>query len=279
MKLVTGGSGQLGTALSRLWPDAFYPSSSELDLARPDDLFEQVAKWKPALIVNCAAYTQVDHAEHHEATAFAVNGVAVGELARYAHEHGVPFVTFSTDYVFAGNGTRPYVESDPTAPINAYGRTKLEGELRALQYPTSLVIRTSWVISGTHGNFVETMLRLVPDRELRVVNDQSGCPTIADDLAAATIRSLDARVTGILHMVNPPATTWFGLARKAVELAGFDPERISPCTTAEYPLPAPRPAYSVLGSERLDPLGVAPLPSWHESLGPVVAALLRRSQR
>lgn len=278
MRLVTGGSGQLGTAFRDLWRDAFYPTSAELDLAEPDGLYHQMAKWQPELVVNCAAYTNVDGAEDDEATASVVNGLAVGELARYAHEHSIPFVTFSTDYVFAGHGTRPYIESDPTAPINAYGRTKLEGEIKALQYSTTLVIRTSWVISGTHRNFVDTMLRLVPDRELRVVNDQHGCPTIAADLAAGAIRALEAGVTGILHMANPPATTWFELARHAVELAGFDPERITPCTTAEYPLPAARPAFAVLGSERRGPLGLAPLPVWRDSLPAVVQSLLKRTQ-
>jgi dTDP-4-dehydrorhamnose reductase len=138
------------------------------------------------------------------------------------------------------------------------------------------VIRTSWVISGAHPNFVATMLRLAAEREIGVIADQRGRPTIAADLAAGTVRALDAGATGILHLANQGETSWFELARRSVELAGMPGDRIRPCATADYPTPAVRPAYSVLGSERLDELGLAPLPPWTESLPAVVAAQLAR---
>ncbi|MCP4307369.1 MAG: dTDP-4-dehydrorhamnose reductase [bacterium] len=276
MMLVTGGSGQLGTSFRRLLPDAVFPSRHELDLSAPDNIRSTLEEIEPTAIINCAAFTAVDRAEDDEATATVVNGVAVGLLAEYAAERRIPLVTFSTDYVFDGAGTQPYMESDPVDPINAYGRSKRVGEELALSYADALVIRTSWVISGTHPNFVATMMRLAATNDsLKVIDDQRGCPTITDDLAAATLRALDAGATGLLHLTNQGVTTWYQLARRAIELAGLDVSKVSPCATDEYPLPAPRPSYSVLGSERIDALGVAPLPEWEVSLPAVVEVLSR----
>lgn len=238
-------------------------------------MFDAIAALRPSTIINCAAYTKVDAAEEHELDAYAVNAAAVGEMARYAAETGTALLTFSTDYVFPGDASEPYVESSPTSPVNAYGRTKLAGEHAALDaHPDALVVRTSWVISGTHRNFVATMLRLAAERDVvRVVADQHGKPTIAADLATASLRALDAGVGGVLHLANEGATTWFELAREAVRLGGGDPEKVQPCGTADYPTPARRPAYSVLGSERREDLGLPPLPHWTASLPGVVAAL------
>lgn len=275
MILVTGESGQLGTSFKKLLPDALYPTLEELDLTAPDAVFAYLSDAEPAAIINCAAHTAVDRAEDEEDFAAAINADAVGTLTNYAARRGIPLITYSTDYVFNGGGTEPYVESDPTDPINAYGRTKRKGELQALAYPGALVIRTSWVISGTHPNFVATVLRLARTRDsFAVVDDQWGCPTISDDLAAASLRALDRNANGVLHMTNQGATTWFGLARRSVELAGLDADKISPCPTTDYPLPAPRPAFSVLASERLEELGIEALPYWEESLPEVVANLL-----
>ncbi|MFQ5555716.1 MAG: dTDP-4-dehydrorhamnose reductase [Acidimicrobiia bacterium] len=273
--VVTGGSGQLGTAFRTLLPDALYPPRNALDLSRPGGVVAWLEKTKPDRIINCAAYTAVDGAEADEATAHTINATAVGEMALLAASRSIPFVTFSTDYVFDGTAARPYVESDGTNPINAYGRSKRSGELLALDaHPAALVVRTSWVLSATHRNFVATILRLVRERPLRVVADQHGCPTVAADLALATLAALEAGATGLLHLTNSGPTTWFGVARAAVEMAGLDPTRIEPCTTEEYPLPAPRPENSVLGSERRSALGVDPLRPWTESLPAVVAGLL-----
>jgi dTDP-4-dehydrorhamnose reductase len=272
--VVIGGSGQVGTAFRALLPDAFFPARDELDLLDLGAIGPTLARWEPSAIINCAAYTAVDRAEDDEATATTVNGRAVGELATAAAVRRIPFLTYSTDFVFDGTATRPYVESDPTAPINAYGRSKLAGEREVLRYPGSLVIRTSWVISGTHANFVATMLNLARNRSVRVVSDQLGRPTMAGDLAAASLAALERGATGLLHLTNSGQTSWFDLARRAVEIAGLDSERIEPCTTADYPTPARRPAYSVLGSERRSDLGLPELPSWHDSLPAVVEQLM-----
>ena len=277
MILVTGESGQLGTAFKELLPDALYPTQEAFDFTTAESIEAALGDMAPTAIINCAAYTAVDAAEDDEATANLINAVAVGEMAEFCATQGIPFVTYSTDYVFAGNGTEPYVESSPTDPINAYGRSKRKGELLALAHPTSLVIRTSWLISGTNPNFVATMLRLAATRdELAVVADQRGRPTVAADLALGTLHAMEAGATGLLHLTNQGSTTWFELARTAAADAGLDETKIAPCSTADYPTPAARPAYSVLESERLEELGIEPLPPWQESLPGVVEGLLAR---
>jgi dTDP-4-dehydrorhamnose reductase len=274
---VLGAGGQLGTAFRSVYPGARFVDRSGLDLADTGAIADRLAGLSPTAIVNCAAYTAVDRAEDEEELAHRVNGQAVGSLARFAADAGIPLVTYSTDYVFPGDATVPYVESDRTDPVNAYGRSKLAGEEAALAiHSGALVIRTSWVVSGTHPNFVATMLRLARRGEpWRVVDDQVGCPTVADDLAAGTAEAVDTGITGILHMTNAGATTWFELARAAIELAGHDPGLVEPCATADYPTPARRPAYSVLGSERAGPAGLSALPRWRDSLRNVVSALER----
>jgi dTDP-4-dehydrorhamnose reductase len=276
--LLLGGSGQVGAALVERLDQVTAPSRREFDLAEatPEAVRQLFESTRPDAIINCAAYTAVDRAEDEAEVANILNGSAVGTLAAIAGDSGIPFVTYSTDYVFDGRSNRPYVESSPTNPINAYGRSKLIGERLALEANSkTLVIRTSWVISATHRNFVATMLRLTGEgRSVRVVNDQHGSPTIAGDLAVATIEALDLGAGGVLHLTNQGATTWFDLANAAVREAALDPELLSPCTTAEYPTPALRPAYSVLGSERAAEIGVSPLPRWQDSLPALVVQLM-----
>jgi len=278
--LLLGGTGQVGTAIAKHLDHVIAPTRDEFDLAEatPNSVEQLFDANRPDVVINCAAYTAVDRAEDEQAVANMVNGDAVGLLARVTHEVGIRLVTFSTDYVFDGTASGEYLESSPTNPINAYGRSKLLGEQLALDAnPNSLVIRTSWVISGTHPNFVATVLRLAAGgKPLAVVDDQHGCPTIADDLALLTLGAVAAEASGILHISNQGPTTWFDLARAAVELAGKDPELVSPCSTAEYPTRATRPSNSVLGSERLVGLGINPLPHWKGSLPGVVEALTKR---
>lgn len=277
MILVTGATGQLGTALVDVIPDARFLTQEEFDLTDLARIGEVMAAHEPDAIINCAAYTAVDQAEQDEEAAMLLNSVVVGELARYAAGAAIPFVTFSTDYVFDGKTTSPYVESAVPAPLSAYGRSKLAGErLAAEVYPDALIVRTSWLVSATHPNFVATILDRTRSETLNVVDDQQACPTIAADLAVAAVEALDRGATGVLHLTNQGPTTWFGLARRSVELAGLDPERVQPCTTAEHPRPATRPPYAVLGSERADALGIAPLPYWQDSLPAVVAAQVAR---
>lgn len=273
MILVLGPTGQVGSAVMRIGDDAVAVGRSILDLGSAEraDIAELLDRLHPEVVINCAAYTAVDRAESEEALASRVNGVAVGLLASECASRGVRFVTFSTDYVFKGAAEVPYRETDPVDPINAYGRSKLMGERLALEYPeTCLVVRTSWVVSGTHPNFVATMLRLAATgRPFRVVADQRGRPTVAEDLASATMSAVQAGVTGLLHLANEGPTTWFELAREAVQMAGMSPELIDPCTTEEYPTPAARPAFSVLDTTLAASSGIS-LPHWRTSLAGVV---------
>jgi dTDP-4-dehydrorhamnose reductase len=224
------------------------------------------------MVINCAAYTAVDRAEEEEDLATSINSTAVAVLAEWAAGRSRPFLSFSTDYVFDGLADQPYVEASPTNPVNAYGRSKLPGETLAVSHG-ALVVRTSWVISGSHPNFVATILRKAREQDLHVVDDQRGCPTVAADLARASYDALRSGVTGLLHLTNEGETTWYELARTSVGLAGLDPSRISSCATEDYPTPARRPAYSVLASERLEDLGLEPLPHWRTSIWDVVDEL------
>lgn len=282
MIVITGSNGQLGTAFRRMQPaGARFLDRSVADLTRPGEVARIILDLEPEVVINCAAYTAVDKAETDEETADLVNHRAVEEMARTCHKTGARFVTYSTDYVFDGSKIAPYVESDRRQPVNAYGRTKAAGEIACLEgNPDALVIRTSWVISGTHPNFVRTMLDLgSAGRSLRVVDDQRGQATIADDLARATMAALERQMTGILHLSNPGPLTWYQLAFRAFELAGLDTELLSPCTTDEFPRPARRPVNSVLVSERLKPDDPLNLPPIELSLLRVVDELLKSPVR
>jgi dTDP-4-dehydrorhamnose reductase len=273
--LVTGALGQLGTAFRRILGGAAeYVDVDDLDLRDEAATRSVVAELRPELILNCAAYTAVDRAEEEPGPARGINTRVVGVLAEAAAGVGARFVTYSTDYVFDGSKAEPYIESDETAPLSVYGTTKRDGEALALMAnPETLVVRTSWLLSGTHPNFATTMLRLTRDRVVSVVDDQWGHPTLVDDLAADTLAAVDAGVTGVLHLANDGVTTWFGLAREVLEIAGEDPERIQPCTTADYPTPAHRPANSVLDSERIAALDLTPMPSYRPGLERAVAEI------
>ncbi|MCH7846214.1 MAG: dTDP-4-dehydrorhamnose reductase [Acidobacteria bacterium] len=278
MIVVTGVTGQLGTAFRRrLGDDARYLTRPDLDLTDPGAIRSVIEKLRPTVVINCAAYTAVDQAEEDEETARLTNATAVGELSDVTKDIGARLVTFSTDYVFDGSKEGPYVETDQPHPINAYGRTKLEGERLALAANRqTLVIRTSWVLSATHPTFASTMLRLIANGPVQVVDDQRGHPTFVDDLAAGSLDALDAETTGTIHLTNQGTTTWYGLAREIADLAGLDAGRVRPCTTDDFPRPAKRPANSVPESVRLVELGLAPLPDYHKSLDQAVAQLSSR---
>lgn len=266
--LILGGSGQLGTEFRRLLPDAAAPSHVEFDLSRATEIQERVQEIRPDRIINCAAYTAVDAAEDDEDSAVVINGVAVGELAAVADSLGIPFVTFSTDYVFDGEATEPYVESSLPSPLNTYGRSKLEGERLSLQYPGSLVIRSSWLLSATHANFATAILAKAAG-PMQVVDDQLGRPTLVPDLAGTIVAALDDGLSGVLHAASPPTTTWFGLARAVLAAAGIDPAQLVSCSTEQYSPRAPRPRFSALASER-----IAPLPDWRDGLAELVAQIV-----
>lgn len=277
MIVITGPTGQLGTAFGRLLGDREVRnlSEDELDFQNLDAIPAALAAIGPSIVINCAAYTAVDAAEEDEETARIVNATAVGVLAKASADLGARFVTFSTDYVFDGTKAGGYVESDATHPMSAYGRTKLEGEqLAVANHPGALIVRTSWLLSGTHANFASTMIKLIGKGPVKVVDDQRGRPTLADDLARVTLDAIDRKASGVVHLANEGVTTWFGLAREIAAIAGLDPERVTPCTTAEFPRPAPRPADSVLDSERIEALGIGPMPPYQPGLESAVERLL-----
>lgn len=274
MILVTGANGQVGTALRSVLGGATFWTREDLDLRFPTSIRPLILAAEPSVVINCAAYTAVDRAEAEPELAFTVNGDAVGELAEACRMAGARFVTISTDYVFDGESPDPYVESSPTNPVSVYGRSKLDGEGQALAaHDDTLVVRTSWVLSGTHPNFVATMLRLSRERSLRVVDDQRGHPTLASDLAVGLATAASSPATGVLHLTNADVVTWYDLAQEALAIAGRDMDAIEPCSTADYPTPARRPTNSVLESERLSELGIGPLPSFRIGLPGLIADL------
>ena len=273
--LIAGARGMLGTDLR----DALHGREvvalgrDELDITDQESIAAAVAGVD--VVINAAAYTNVDAAEEDEATASAVNGTAAGLLARGAAHVGARFVQVSTDYVFDGLGRSPYPESSTIEPLGAYGRTKAEGErLVQQEHPSAYIVRTAWLY-GAHGpNFAKTMLRLAGEREtVSVVDDQRGQPTWTSDLADAIVRLLDADApAGVYHGTNAGETTWFGFARAVFEVAGLDPERVLPTDSTSFVRPAPRPAYSVLGHEGWSRAGLAPLRDWRVALEAAAAS-------
>jgi dTDP-4-dehydrorhamnose reductase len=231
----------------------------DLDISDPAAVSAAVADAAPAAVINCAAWTDVDGAEADEATATLVNGDGAGHVAAAA-----PYVVHvSSDYVFDGIASEPYVEGDPTGPRTAYGRSKLAGEHAVAAAGEHAIVRSAWLF-GVHGkNFVATMLRLAEDRhEVSVVADQIGCPTFTGHLAPALVEVAEQRLTGVLHVAGGGACSWQELAQAAFDESGADCVA-QPVTTAEFPRPAPRPAWSVLASTRPE----APaLPPWREGL-------------
>jgi dTDP-4-dehydrorhamnose reductase len=222
-------------------------------------------------VINCTAWTDVDGAEKDEAAARRVNGEAVRTLVKRCDEAGVPLVHYSTDYVFDGAGTRPYQVDQPTSPINAYGRSKLEGEKHVLaSRRPHLLIRTSWVYAPWGRNFVLTIANAAKAKpSLRVVNDQRGRPTSAEHLAAATWNLMTREQRGVFHVTDGGECTWFDLATEVARHVAPSCV-VEPCTTAEFPRPARRPGYSVLDLSRTEAI-LGPMPDWRESLAHVLA--------
>lgn len=261
-ELILGAGGMLARGLARLRPEARALGIDELDVTDAAGLARAIVPGV-SVVWNAAADTRVDLCES-DPSHLAVNDVAVGEMARLCREAGALLVHVSTDYVFDGRPGRPWREDDPVDPVNAYGRGKLGGERRALASGAEvLVARTSWVFAPGGVNFVDTILGLAESgrEELKVVDDQRGRPTYAPDLAAALVRLVSVGARGLVHFANSGETTWYGLAKEALERAGHRRVRLVPCTTAEFPRPAARPANSVLDTARYEVLaGEAPRP-------------------
>jgi dTDP-4-dehydrorhamnose reductase len=280
---IFGAQGQVGRAWRALFQpnSVFAPSRTQLDLSKPESFEQRLDTFgeKPMAVINAAAYTKVDQAESEESLALAINAQAVGALGRWCARGGIPLVHYSTDYVFSGEGEKPWREDAPTAPLSAYGRTKLEGE-RALAASGAkyLIIRTSWVYDEAGKNFLRTMLSLGATRnELNVVADQIGAPTYASDLARASLQMLDVALkaplfpSGVYHVTNSGETSWHGFAE-----AIFDEARrrgillkvrtLAAISTEQYPTPAERPRNSRLDQTKvLQTFGIRMRP-WREAL-------------
>lgn len=303
--LVTGGNGQVGHYVATCpMGDAIPVGRDELDLTDPASIAAALDRHAPEVVINAAAYTDVDGAESDEAVARAVNTDGVESLAVACRDRGIRLIHLSTDYVFSGEvpgggdpATAPALEPhDPTAPATAYGRTKLAGERAALAvYPETTIVRTAWVYSGPerHGHglrgsdFVDTMVRLERERDtVSVVDDQWGSPTYAAELAWKLLGLVVAEQQGradtrglTLHLAGAGRTTWCGLARAVLPWFGADPERVRPCTTEEFPRPAPRPAFSVLSDASWRAAGLEPMDDWRTDLARAVANEGRKVRR
>ena len=272
--LLVGASGMLGHDLvdALAHHEVMGVTSRDLDVRDLDACVAAARGFD--VVVNASAENAVDAAEADDTRARAVNGDGPAHLAAAAREAGARLVHVSTDYVFDGTATTPYAEDAPRSPLSAYGRSKADGEVRALEAdPDAVVVRTAWLY-GRHGSsFASTMLRLAGERDtLQVVDDQLGQPTYTRDLAQQIARVVDADVRGaILHGTSSGETTWFGFARAIFEEAGLDPERVQPTDSTALQRPAPRPAYSVLGHDAWARHGLSPIRDWREALADAVA--------
>ncbi|MGX5695914.1 dTDP-4-dehydrorhamnose reductase [Agromyces soli] len=281
--LVTGAAGMLGRDVQAALAGREVTALGRADLDITDASAVRHAVVGHDVVINCAAYTKVDDAETHEADAYAINATGTANLAAAAAEHHAKLVTVSTDYVFDGHASEPYAEDRERDPINAYGRTKAAGEELALAaHPDgTYVVRTAWLY-GEHGpNFAATMLKLAETKDTwSVVDDQIGQPTWTGDLARQLVALVDADApAGVYHGTNGGQTSWYGFARAVLELAGLDPERITPTDSTAFLRPAPRPAYSVLGHDAWARAGLAPMRDWPDALAAAFASGAFTGQR
>jgi dTDP-4-dehydrorhamnose reductase len=284
--LLIGKIGQVGYELRRtLAPMAQVTSVDfpEIDLTNGDSIRRWVAETKPQVIINAAAYTAVDKAEAEAERAMQINGIAPGILAEEAKKCGALMVHYSTDYIFDGSKTEPYIETDEPNPLGSYGRSKLAGDKAVMAAEGAhLIFRLCWVYGARGQNFLLTMMRLARERDtLRVVNDQIGCPTwsrmIAETTTFALNQTLAAKdskaLTGIYHLAASGQTSWHGFAQAIIDLMPATERKcvqVQAITTADYPTPTKRPAYSVLCCEKLERTFGLRLPDWRESLKDVL---------
>ncbi|HEX2055253.1 MAG TPA: dTDP-4-dehydrorhamnose reductase [Nitrospiraceae bacterium] len=273
--VITGADGQLGRELRRTLAD-FEPVPLDLptfDLTDPS-CGRHIVEAAPDVVIHAGAYTDVDGAEREQERAMAVNAQGTARVAQAAKRVGARLLYISTDYVFDGRKVSPYEESDVPSPLNHYGRSKLAGEEQVLLGGGNvLIVRTAWLYGGEGKHFVKTILALADERPvLRVVADQRGCPTRAQDLAGALRELLDSDTQGILNVTNEGSCSWFEFAQEIVAMSG-KAATVEPITTAQAARLAPRPAYSVLSAERRRRLGIA-MPHWKEALRQYVDAAL-----
>ncbi|EPF1450374.1 MULTISPECIES: dTDP-4-dehydrorhamnose reductase [Pseudomonadales] len=292
--LVTGCNGQVGRNLVEQGTEYGWSiigmSKAELDVGNGQSVLEKIELLKPDLIVNAAAFTCVDAAETSVEAAYRVNRDGAGNLARHADSHGIPIFHLSTDYVFDGKHSRPYVEHDKTAPLSVYGASKRDGEAQVQQVEKHLILRTSWVYGAYGSNFLNTMLRLTGEKELRIVDDQVGCPTSSERIASVLLElaqryQSDGKLPwGLYHFSGQSHCSWFEFAQAIFDhvsragIIGRSP-RLTPITTEEYPTPAKRPAWSVLDCRLFEStFGISPTP-WRADLQATLQSLKADSDR
>ena len=286
--LVVGKSGQLARAIAGACAssgvDAICLERPDLDLTKPETIERAISRVAPQVILNTAAFTDVDGAESEQETAFDINARGPEHLANICARYGLPLIHISTDYVFDGQSSRPYRPDDPVAPLSVYGQSKAAGEVAVREtLETHVIIRTAWLYSMQGRNFLRTMLRLGEEKDqLSIVDDQTGSPTYAHDLAAGLLTVarmlLDRQEPshwGTFHMTNAGSTTWFGFAEAIFETAASNGQRapdLAPIPTRDYPMPAKRPAFSVLDCQLTeDTFGVRMRP-WKEALSACLEA-------
>jgi len=282
--LIFGAQGQVGSDLTKQLQqrgdNLICPGRAQLDFSQADAVGNFITSKRPDLVINCCAYTAVDKAESDVEVADAVNHMGVAAMAEACAKLAIPAIHISTDYVYAGDGVTPYLESAATGPLGIYGKTKLDGDLALAKIlDKHIILRTSWVFGEYGNNFVKTMLRVSQNRsELSVVADQTGRPTYAGDIVAsiiAFVRAIEEGVDiswGIYHCASEGITTWHGFAceifAQAAELGIITQSPVvNAITTADYPTAAPRPAYSVLNTDKLTAFMGQPLPHWRVGLG------------
>ena len=253
--LVTGAKGMLGQDLCPVLEQNGYnvirTDVDNLDITDLDIVKTVLNQENPNIVIHCAAYTNVDKAEEDIKTARLINSIGTENLARVCGEKEITLLYISTDYVFAGNGSTPYEPNDKTSPLNNYGLTKWEGEQAVQKYCKKFYIcRTSWLYGINGKNFVETMLSLADKPELKVVDDQIGCPTWTIELSNAIVKIIKEKPYGIYHTCGAGQTTWYGFTKEIFRLAHID-VNVIPCTTEEFPRPAKRPKYSVMNNDNI----------------------------
>lgn len=274
--LVTGGNGQLGLSIKKIasnYPsfNFVYTDVDELDITNPQAIDQFITNQGFTHVINCAAYTAVDKAEEDETTALLINATAVGYLSQACEKHNCNFIHISTDYVFDGKNHKPYSESDNANPNSVYGSTKAAGELEALRNcKNAFVIRTSWLYSEFGHNFLKTILRLASERDqLTIVSDQIGTPTYATHLAHGILTLIreESKVdkTGIFHFSNEGIASWYDFAWEIVKHSKYKCE-VLPIPTEAYPLPAPRPYYSVMSKKLFSESFNYKIPHWKDGL-------------
>jgi len=271
--LVTGGNGQLAGAIRKTWEghDLLFPDEAILDLGKKEAIQDAIAGLRPQVVINAGAFTQVDRCEAEPELAMLINGRSVGWLAEACEQEKALLVQISTDYVFDGTGNRPYREADPTNPQSVYGKSKLLGETEARKASAHLIVRTAWLFDAWGKNFYLTMRNAAAQgRSLRVVGDQVGCPTTCRALARQLRLCVEEGWRGLVHGTCQGQTNWHDFAAEIFHQAHLQVD-LSPCATAEYPLPAPRPAYSVLDGARRSQLGTDLMPAWQDALAEVIA--------